>query len=143
MISPRDLELLARTIYGEARGEAWEGKIAVAWVIRNRVEVDLHGDGKPDWWGEGYAQVCLTPYQFSCWNKNDPNLPKLLGVTVEDPYFRVCLAAAAAVVSNLVPDPTKGARHYKTTTLAWPASWGPQRIPLARIGSHSFYRLED
>ncbi len=75
----RDIDVLARTIWGEARGEGIAGQIAVGWCIRNRVEMDLHNDGRPDWWGEGYEGVCRAPWQFSCWNKNDPNFPYLVG----------------------------------------------------------------
>jgi hypothetical protein len=71
----KDRDILARTIFGEARGEGVAGQIAVAWTIRNRVN-----DGKDkSWWGEGYAGVCQKPYQFSCWNKNDPNFAYLSG----------------------------------------------------------------
>jgi N-acetylmuramoyl-L-alanine amidase len=138
-----DLYTLARTIYGEARGEPWAGKLGVGWAIRNRVDADLHGDGKPDWWGEGYAAVCLKPYQFSCWNAKDPNRPKLLTVTTSDPDFRECLAAATGVMSGVEPDPTGGATHYKVSTLKWPRDWGAQKPPLAVIGAHTFYRLEN
>jgi hypothetical protein len=32
------------------------------------------------WWPrEGYSGVCQKPYQFSCWNKNDPNYAYLSG----------------------------------------------------------------
>ena len=47
-LNERDVDVLARTIWGEARGEGRAGQIAVGWAIRNRVEMDLHGDGKPD-----------------------------------------------------------------------------------------------
>ena len=68
-VTEKDRDILARTLWGEARGESLAGQIAVAWTIRNRVN-----DGKAkSWWGEGYAGVCQKPYQFSCWNKNDPN----------------------------------------------------------------------
>lgn len=71
----KDRDILARTLWGEARGEGLAGQIAVAWTIRNRVN-----DGKAkSWWGEGYAGVCQAPYQFSCWNKNDPNYQFLSG----------------------------------------------------------------
>lgn len=42
-LSERDLSIAALTIYGEARGEPYAGKVAVAWVIRNRTEADIHG----------------------------------------------------------------------------------------------------
>lgn len=35
-----DIDVLARTIWGEARGEGLGGQIAVGWCIRNRVEAD-------------------------------------------------------------------------------------------------------
>jgi spore germination cell wall hydrolase CwlJ-like protein len=53
-VTERDRDILARTLWGEARGETLAGQIAVAWTIRNRVN-----DGKDkSWWGEGYAGVC-------------------------------------------------------------------------------------
>ena len=70
----KDRYILARTLWGEARGESLAGQIAVAWTIRNRVD---DGNTK-SWWGEGYAGVCQKPYQFSCW-KNDPNFAYLSG----------------------------------------------------------------
>ena len=75
-VTEKDRDILARTLWGEARGEGAAGQIAVAWTIRNRVF-----DGKTNsWWGEGYAGVCQKPYQFSCWNKTDPNYQFLIGV---------------------------------------------------------------
>ncbi|PWK42197.1 hypothetical protein C7534_1054 [Pseudomonas sp. OV226] len=56
-VTENDRDILARTLWGEARGESLAGQIAVAWTIRNRVF-----DGKTkSWWGEGYASVCLKP----------------------------------------------------------------------------------
>ncbi|VVO24210.1 hypothetical protein PS723_04459 [Pseudomonas fluorescens] len=74
-VTEKNRDILARTLWGEARGEGLAGQIAVAWTIRNRVN-----DGKAkSWWGEGYAGVCLKAWQFSCWNKNDPNYAYLSG----------------------------------------------------------------
>jgi len=70
-----DRDILARTLWGEARGESLAGQIAVAWTIRNRVN---DGNAK-SWWGEGYTGVCQKPYQFSCWNSTDPNYLYLSG----------------------------------------------------------------
>ncbi len=58
------------TLYGESRSEPLDGQLAVASVIRNRVRADLGHDGKPDWWGEGFRQVCLQRKQFTCWNED-------------------------------------------------------------------------
>jgi len=51
-------EVIARTIYDEARGEGLEGMKAVAAVILNR------SDGTP----ESMKEICLKPFQFSGWN---------------------------------------------------------------------------
>ena len=46
-VSEGDRDILARTLWGEARGEGLAGQIAVACTIRNRVE-----DGRAkSWWG--------------------------------------------------------------------------------------------
>ena len=44
-ITEKDRDILARTLWGEARGESLVGRIAVAWTIRNRVN-----DGKDKSW---------------------------------------------------------------------------------------------
>ena len=64
-----DVLALARTLWGECRGEPKIGQIAVAWVILNRAE-------QPGWWSKSHTEaimddtieaVCLCPHQFSCW----------------------------------------------------------------------------
>ena len=113
-IDQDDLDTLARTIYGEARNQGMPGMIAAGWTIRNRAEKDLGNDGLPDWWGEGIVGVCKRPWQYSCWNANDPNRVKLLAVTARDGAFKSCLAAAKGVLTGQYTDPTKGSTHYHT-----------------------------
>jgi len=36
-VTEKDRDVLARTPWGEARGESTAGQVAVAWTIRNRV----------------------------------------------------------------------------------------------------------
>jgi hypothetical protein len=137
-----DIAVTALTVHGEAAGEPYEGKVAVAWIIRRRVVIDLHGDGKPDWWGEGYADVCLKPKQFSCWNGLGKD--KLLKVTFLTPGFRDCLLATCMVMNDVLPDNVNKADHYMNLdrrSQGWPSSWGPVKQPVAKIGNHLFYRL--
>ena len=133
-----DVDIVARTLYGEARGEGYKGMVAVAWTIRNRVDADLHGDGKPDWWGEGYAGVCLKPWQYSCWNANDPNRKLLEGLTDLNMHFRFAKEAARDVLEGRVADPTGGASHYHTHAVS--PKWAAGLTPCAVIGGHQFYR---
>ncbi len=60
-------QLLARCIWGEARGEPIQGKLAVAHVVLNRVKAQSY-------YGKTIRDVILKPWQFSCFNENDPNL---------------------------------------------------------------------
>lgn len=53
-----DVDVIAKTIWHEARGEGKLGMEAVATVIYNRAQLT----------GKSYTKVCLAPKQFSCWN---------------------------------------------------------------------------
>lgn len=136
-ISDKDREILARTLWGEARGESLAGQIAVAWTIRNRVF-----DGKAkSWWGEGYAGVCQKPYQFSCWNKNDPNYVFLIGIK-QIAFRELAQARIAAdqVVDGKVEDPTGGATHYYATTMPKAPAWAAKAKQTLKLGHHVFFK---
>ena len=136
-----DRDILARTLWGEARGEGLAGQIAVAWSIRNRVEMDLNSDGKPDWWGEGYAGVCQKAWQFSCWNKSDPNYPFLIGAKpIPFREFAQVRIAADQVIDGKQPDPTGGATHYYATTMAKAPDWAAKAKQTLKLGHHVFFK---
>ena len=133
-------DILARTIWGEARGESRDGKVAVACVVRNRAQ------SKTSWWrkAEGvtdpFAAVCLCPRQFSCWNPSDPNLKKIKALTLEDPVFQECAAIANAVIIGSLPDITDGATHYYANRMKKPPSWAGVLTVTRSIGGHMFLR---
>lgn len=135
--SEKDRDVLARTLWGEARGEGVAGQVAVAWTIRNRVD-----DGKPNsWWGEGCAGVCLKPYQFSCWNKNDPNYAYLSGAkSIPFREFAQAQIVADQVLAGSVPDPTGGATHYYATTMRKAPAWAANAKQTLRLGHHIFFK---
>jgi spore germination cell wall hydrolase CwlJ-like protein len=140
-VTEQDRDVLARTLWGEARGEGLAGMVAVAWSIRNRVDMDLHNDGKPDWWGEGYTQVCQKPYQFSCWNKGDPNQPYLSGAK-QIPFRELaqCRIAADQVIDGKVADPTGGATHYYATSMPKAPAWTVGAKMTLTLGHHIFFK---
>ena len=133
----KDRDVLARTLWGEARGETLAGMVAVAWTIRNRVN-----DGKAkSWWGEGYAGVCLKPYQFSCWNKKDPNFPFLRGAKpIPVAEMAMAVMVATAVMDGAFPDPTGGATHYHATTMPKPPAWAAKAKQTLKLGHHLFFK---
>ena len=126
-----EIDVLARTLWGEARGEGVDGMMAVACVIANRVR-------RPSWWGAGWIGVCQKPWQFSCWNRNDPNREKLLTVGPDDAQFSQALTIAAQAVDNRLPDITGGATHYHARSVL--PAWQKHMQHTASIGRHEFYK---
>ena len=138
--SANDIDIMARTIYGEARSEPWLGQIQVGLVILNRVRMDLWNDGNPDWWGEGIAAVCQKPLQFSCWNLHDPNLPKLTDATLDDPAFQHAMAATLNCILGLAIGVLYDDRitHYYVVGSPMP-KWAIGKQPDFTLGKHAFF----
>lgn len=131
-----DKDTLARTLYGEARGEGDIGMQAVANVVCNRVAL-AH---KHPHFGDGsIASACTAKYQFSCWNENDPNSEKLKTVTDEDPSFAAALDIAADAVDGYLQDITGGATYYYVKNSPMP-TWADGKTPCAAIGRHLFFK---
>lgn len=130
------VDILARTIYGEARGEPVRGKEAVAAVIINRVRRAERRGGRY-WWGHDVVSVCHKAWQFSCWNGNDPNREKILSVSDSNKTFQTCLRVARRAIGGGLEDTTDGATHYHAKTVSPP--WAKRKSPSAEIGNHLFY----
>ncbi|HSU72798.1 MAG TPA: cell wall hydrolase [Candidatus Binatia bacterium] len=126
-----DLTLLARVLYGEARGQSREMKTDIAYSILNRT-------GKHAWWGNTLKQVLLKPWQYSCLNANDPNHKELLAPTGK--AWRECVDVAQDVLLHPERDPTQGATHYHTERVK--PAWSVGKTPLFKVGNTFFYALK-
>ena len=140
------LEVAARTLCQEARGEPIEGQQAVAYVIKNRLS-----DGR---WGNSLASVCLWHAAFSGWwcprgkpSYHDPNFAYACSLADNDPMLsHMCSVMQAALDSE--KDPTGGATHYYapvgTREPDWvagdPAHGIPAAIFCGKFGHQLFYR---
>jgi N-acetylmuramoyl-L-alanine amidase len=137
-MTEQDINTLARTLYGEARGEyktSGPGAlIAVANVIVNRQKRGAR-------FGKTITEVCLKPKQFSCWNHNDPNYKLISGDEIlKESLFDLCKEVALKVGSEIWPDLTRGSDHYHATSCK--PSWAnPEKIKL-KLGRHIFYCLD-
>jgi len=128
-VTPGDLDILARTIYGEARGEPFEGQKAVAHVIINRL-VKTVGDRD-----HSLDATALRWRQFSAWNESDANRREIERVGLDSRTFRQCLRAALEALDE--PDPTGGATHYHAS---WARpDWATGKAPVVTIYGHRFY----
>ena len=115
------------TIYGEARGESCEGKVAVGEVIRNRAQHHYNCDGT-------IAGACLAPKQFSAWNGNDPN--RMLMARCDSDDAKECIRAWAMVQGG--SEMTKGALLYVNLDVVTP--WWVERCrQTVKIGHHTFF----
>lgn len=135
-----DVEVVAATLWGEGRGEGVLGRIAIAWVIRNRMRRRK----------QTAHDVCLARLQFSCWWKaggvaNHASLLVLLKHldAYADPVWRECLWVAKGVLDGPCLDVVKGADHYVATTLLNTTArpdWVLSMTCVGRVGGHTFYR---
>ncbi len=131
------IDVLARTLWGEARGEGTKGMGAVANVVLNRQKIAQNNGGF--WWGDDIIQICQKPYQFSCWNRADPNFKKLQKIDKSDLYFVTALRIANRALAGVLEDVTNGATHYHAASIT--PYWAKGEKPVTIIGNHKFYRL--
>jgi N-acetylmuramoyl-L-alanine amidase len=117
--SVSDVQLLARAINGEARGESYEGQVAVGAVILNRV--------KDPNFPNTIAGVIYQPGAFTAVDDGQINVPI-------DPNSSVVKAAQDAMDGW---DPTNGAIYYWNPATAT-SSWIWSRKIVKKIGKHNF-----
>lgn len=152
-----DIDVLARTIDSEARGESLAGQIQVGYCILKRAAVaaqHVADTGRPHpLFGDGsILAVCKMPAQFSCWNVGDPNYARANSISLSDVDFQIAMYAATGVCLRLVSNALPLATHYYnpsavTHTPSWvtgvPAQDGKAAIAPATfdgsIGNHRFY----
>ena len=123
----REHKVVAITILAEARGEGNKGMYAVAAVIAQRA---FERKRTPE-------QVCLKPYQFSCWNgKKLKDLEHLL--TLPQGKYAMLLAKT---VKHLSRSYVGYANHYHATWMKKKPYWAKGKKPVKVIGQHAFYKL--
>jgi len=108
---PKDKEILARTIFGEASNQGEEGMTAVGNVILNRYRSNLPKYKTKDF--EGIKSVILKPYAFTVYNdKKDENYNRMMSATKENESYAKALDIAEKLLTGKIKDNTGGATHY-------------------------------
>lgn len=128
-----EIDILACTLWAEARGEGYEGMKAVSHVIINRVKTTTGQFSKDD----TLATACLRHVQYSCWNKGDPNFDKMFDLNLESGTFAEAMRAALEALHE--PDFTNGALHYYATTMPASPPWSVGHVPCFELGKHIFF----
>ena len=96
---PKDKEILARTIFGEAANQGEEGMTAVGNVILNRYRSNLPKYKTKDF--EGIKSVILKPYAFTVYNdKKDENYNRMMSATKENESYAKALDIAEKLLTG-------------------------------------------
>jgi len=123
IVMMKEREIVAMTLYMEARGEGSKGLEAVASVIWNRA---YHSK-------TSLRRVCLAPKQFSCWND------KYFIAIPHNKVYNTCLVMANRMTSKKFTSSHKF-RHYYNPSLCSP-SWAKKPKIKQLIGNHLFVKL--
>jgi hypothetical protein len=102
LLDPADLDLITRTVIGEASNQDIIGQLAVAHVIKNRLVSGRYG--------RDARQVLFAPKQFEPWSTRRD---ELMGYRTDDPAYRRARMAVEAAFSGELDDPTGGATHFQ------------------------------
>ena len=122
--------LAIATIRAEADGEPYEGKLAVASVIRNRMRFCYQSDGTA-------AGTVFHPYAFSCWNTPMKTRAHWLQVQVEDP--RTQEARMAWEASEKVSNVGDAVLYFNPRGVSHEPEWVKATTLVKRISHHLFY----
>lgn len=133
-------DTLARTAWGEAANMGVAGMTATLNTVVNRMK------SGETWWGTNLPDICLFQsrgiHQYSCWNSNNRQLPKILSVTAGDVLFRVALELASRAIAGTLDDLTDGATHYFNHNITNPVpDWALDKTPLFVLEPHWYYRV--
>jgi spore germination cell wall hydrolase CwlJ-like protein len=131
-----DAHWMALTMWGEARSGGEEAMRAVGHVIDNRRRSGAHG---------AYATETVSEaWQFSCWNKDDPNYAAMLNIdslrpdSGDEAMWLAAKRIADEILSGRSADPTGGALFYHTAAVS--PRWSEGLAPVSVIGGHLFFR---
>lgn len=120
-----DMKCLAQAVYFESRGEPIEGQLAVAEVVINRAKSDLYPDS--------YCDVITQPAQFSFVHRG-----RIPTADESSTAWQHAVAIAEIAQNNLWRSKAEGALYFHATYVN--PRWAHQKVELAQIDTHIFYR---
>lgn len=133
-------QLMALTIYAEARGEPREGKIAVGSVILERVD-------HRNWDGTTIKEVCLWPVQFSCYLSGDPQRVKLVKIAKNfndelqhNEKLRECYDIACQMICGTIKRNVDATEYINPKAVSILPEWYFKLEKVVVIGNHEFFR---
>lgn len=132
----KDVDIMARTLFGEAASGNVEDAEVIASTIYNRIVFNN--------WPDTATAVCLQPWQYSCWNSNDPGRARIQNASGR--WFELCRDIAFSTLKGVNSYIDLGLTHYYATYVARP-KWAKGKkhvhaVPNAH-GEHRFFNNID
>lgn len=128
------VDMMARTMWGEARSEGERGMRGVGHVIQNRAR-----DKRGIYGGNTIPAVISKEWAFEIWSVDSANTQSALNVTEADPSFALAKQIAADIFDGNSFDPTDGATLFHDTSIGLP--WDPNKVTATwTYGRLRFYR---
>lgn len=122
------LDLLARTLWGEARGQPPRVLEALACLALNRQRRSS---------GAALSAILTDPAQFPCWDLGAEGALALATADASDPAFALALRVARRALAGTLSDPTGGAwRSHRSGECP---AWADGLAPVAEAGPFLFY----
>lgn len=157
-----DEDYLALCVWDEARGEPYEGKVAVAEVVTNRANLHYSSDGtirgtvlRRNQFSGFYFDFVDGRYQRVCHDEDaaDARAHRLLAQAHKEVSYVDCLHAArhevrpgiVVYVDRPVPKlprqlPEAAVLYYNPAVVHMPPAWATPDKLVTTIGHHAFYR---
>lgn len=137
------INVVARTLYMEARGEGVKGLKMVMSVIWNRAEGDINK----------LADKCLERKQFSCWNKITNKSPSTyeiqfpksatMGKGSDFDMWKICQRLATnAFEGKFTPDDPTWNAYYNPNAVKKIPSWDKDLKNAKMVGHHKVGNLK-
>jgi len=128
--SEQEIHCLAQAVYFEARSEPYEGQVAVAHVIMNRVESARYPDNICGVVFQNEHMRHMCQFSFACDGLSD------------NPYemtaWQQAMDIVGAVLAKRYQDITGRSTHYHAEYVQ--PYWADAMQPTLQVGQHIFYR---
>lgn len=132
-----DFDLLCALAAGEAADQPAEGRIAVVYVVLNRVLYTWEGRAS---FGATIKKVALRRRQFSCFDdeRRYDDMMEAASPCTKHKWAQELRGQVWQALNGRVPDASCAADHYFAPALVLP-TWAAKMRKVATVGAHDFY----
>jgi len=134
-IKPQEVYCLSLNIYQEARGEPAEGQVAVANVVRNRVNSKHYPNTYCKVVQQRSGRVCQ--FSWYCDGLNDHPVFRSRN-SVNAQAFTAAVGIALQVLTGSIKDNTHGSVYFHADYVK--PRWARIKTKTVKYGNHIFYR---